>query len=365
MTDGVSQSAYYDTLMGRLRAAGASLTSVGLGGQVDKALLQHLAAAGGGRYYYTNNAADLPRIFAAEERRSVRPAHITGQIAADVLASVPAVRNLVGHPVPAVGGLDATRLKPLAVGDIATGAVAGGERYPLLAQWQYGLGRVAVWTTGTAPAWLAGWGAESNLWNDTVRWLLPGVPVPVLQPRLPDAFPGGAPAMVVDTPGNAGVLLTSPRLLASVTPPRGPAVRVVLGPAGPGVYSGNLPDAGPGVYRIVVMPPAGAGTGPAAASVSTELAVGYPREYLPSPVGAALLAQVAAGSGGRVLTDPASAAAWESAHNGAHRVALWWLLTVLALALFVTSVWLRPPPPRRRGSGEPAGRSASAEREYV
>ena len=365
MTDGVSQSAYYDTLVGRLRASGVSLTAVGLGGQVDKTLLLHLATTGGGRYYYTNNAADLPRIFAAEERRSVRPAHITGQIPAEVLASVPAVRSLVADRVPDVGGLDATRLKPLAVTDVATGAVAGGP-HPLLAQWQYGLGRVAVWTPGTAPAWLAGWAAESNLWNDTVRWLLPGVPVPVLRPRLPDAFPGGAATVVVDTPGNAGVLVTSPRLLASVTPPRGPAVRAVLGPAGPGLYSGTLPDAGPGVYQIVVTPPAGIGSGPAGGSVSTELAVGYPREYLPSPVGAALLAQVAAASGGRVLTDPASAAAWESARNGAHRAALWWLLTLLALALFLTSVWLRPPPPvSRRGALRRPGGERGRQSEYV
>jgi uncharacterized membrane protein len=365
MTDGVSQSAYYDTLVGRLRASGVSLTAVGLGGQVDKLLL-HLATAGGGRYYYTNNAADLPRIFAAEERRSVRPAHITGQIPAEVLASVPAVRSLVAGRVPDVGGLDATRLKPLAVTDVATGAVAGGGPRPLLAQWQYGLGRVAVWTPGTAPAWLAGWAAESNLWNDTVRWLLPGVPVPVLRPRLPDAFPGGAATIVVDTLGNAGVLVTSPRLLASVTPPRGPAVRVVLGSAGPGLYSGLLPDAGPGVYQIVVTPPAGIGPGPAGGSVSTELAVGYPREYLPSPVGAALLAQVAAASGGHVLTDPASAAAWENARDGAHRVALWWLLTLLALAFFVTSVWLRPPPPvSRRGALRRPGGERGRQSEYV
>jgi Mg-chelatase subunit ChlD len=355
MTDGVSQSAYYDTLVGRLRASGVTLTSVGLGDQVDKALLQRLAAAGGGRYYYTNNAADLPRIFAAEERLSVRPAHISGRIPAQVQASVPAVRSLVGTRVPDAGGLDATMLKPFATSDVTTGAVAGGERYPLLAQWQYGLGRVAVWTPGTAPDWLAGWAGEPDLWNDTVRWLLPGVPVPVLQPRLLDAYPGGAATVVVDTLRNDGVLLTAPLLRASVTPPRGsgaPAAQgaqVVLGlarAADPGIYTGTLPDAGPGVYRIVVTPPATAGTGPA---VSTELAVGYPREYLPSPVGAALLAQVAAATGGRVLADPAGSAAWESAHNGAHRVAVWWLFAVLALAAFLTSVWLRPPPPARTG----------------
>lgn len=354
MTDGVSQSAYYGTLVRQLRTSGVSLTSVGLGGQVDKALLQHLAAAGGGRYYYTNNAADLPRLFAAEERRSVRPAHITGQIQSEVAGSVPAVRSLVGTRVPVVGGLDATQLKPLATSDIVTsaagaaGAAANGRQYPLLAQWQYGLGRVAVWTPGTAPAWLAGWGAEANLWNDTMRWLLPGVPVPVLQPRLLDAHPGGAATVMVDTLLNAGVLLTAPRLLASVTPPHGPTAQVVLGSAGatdPGLYTGTLPDAGPGVYRIVVTSPARTGSGPPAPSVSTELAVGYPREYLPSPVGPALLAQIAALTGGRVLAGPASAAVWESAHNGSHRVAVWWLLAVLGLATFLTSVWLRPPPP--------------------
>jgi hypothetical protein len=279
----------------------------------------------------------------------VRPAHITGRIPAVVSASVPAVRSLAGARVPGVAGLNATRLKPLAIADVTTGevtaggaAAGGGERYPLLAQWQYGLGRVAVWTPGMSPSWAANWTAEVGLWNDTVRWLLPGVPVPVLQPQLADAHPGSAPTVVVDTVGNAGVLLNAPSLRASVTPPRGPASGLALGAAGPGLFTGTLPAAGPGVYRITVWPP---GQGPATV---TELAVGYPREYLPSPDGSALLAQVAAATGGRVLAGSASAAAWEGAHNGTHRVALWWLPALLALAAFLAGVLLRPPPPGRR-----------------
>jgi Mg-chelatase subunit ChlD len=336
MTDGVSQSAFYDSLLRVLRASGATLSSVGLGGQVDKALLQHLATAGGGRYYYTNDAADLPRIFAAEERRGVRPAHVTGRIPAEVTASVPAVRGLVGANLPDVGGLDMTRLKPLATADITTGRLTTGgggtasPRAPLLAQWQYGLGRVAVWTAGLAQAWAAKWSAKAGLWNDTVRWLLPGVPVQVLWPRLLDAYPGGAPAVAVDTVANAGVAPTAPFLAASVLPPRGKAVRITLAETATGRYAGMLPDAGPGVYRLAVSSPS---SGLPAAIA--ELAVGYPREYLPSPLGNALLAQTAAATGGRVLTSPADAAAWESAHNGTHRLALWWPLALLAIIAFL------------------------------
>ncbi|HEX6526903.1 MAG TPA: VWA domain-containing protein [Streptosporangiaceae bacterium] len=364
MTDGVSQSASYDTLLGTVHASGVSVTTVGLGGDVDKALLQHLAAIGGGRYYYTDNAADLPRIFAAEEQRSARPDHVTGRIPAVVSAGAPAVRSLIGAPVPDVAGLDATALKPLATADITSGTVtisgSGGvsQRYPLLAQWQYGLGRVAVWTPGMTQAWAAGWAAQagprpeaqanSALWNDTVRWLLAGVPVPVLQAGLLDAYPSGAPTVAVDTLGNAGVLLPVSSLLATVLPLRGPATPIILAETAPGRYAGPLPDAGPGVYRLTVAPPGPAG----AAGTVTELAVGYPREYLPSPAGSALLAQVAAASGGRVLGPSGAAdAAWESAHNGTHQVSLWWLLTVLALATFLAGVWLRPPPPARRTSG--------------
>ena len=69
----------------------------------------------------------------------------------------------------------------------------------------------------------------------------------------------------------------------------------------------------------------------------TDLAVGYAREYLPNPVGLALLAEVAAVTGGRVLTDPVSAAAWEATRNGSRELALWWLFVMLALVVFAAA----------------------------
>jgi Ca-activated chloride channel homolog len=347
MTDGVSQSSSYDALARQMAAAGVTLATVGLGGQVDQALLRKLAALGGGRYYYTSDAAALPRIFAAEERRTVHPDYITGQIPSEVTASVPAVRGLIGSRLPAVGGLDATALKPLATADVTSTEVtprgAGRHQYPVLAQWQYGLGRVAVWTPGAAAAWAKGWLATASGWGDTIRWLLPGVPVPALAPRLADARRGGAPTVMVDTAGNAGTPITTTALRATVTTPRGHTASVTLNAASPGLFAATLPDAGPGVYRVTVLPPRRASLSP----VTADLAVAYPREYLPGPAGPALLAQIAEATGGRVLTDPSSAASWESAHNGTHPLSLWWLLIALALAAFGIGILLHPPPPSR------------------
>jgi hypothetical protein len=367
MTDGVSQSASYGALARALRADGVTMSTVGLGGQVDQALLRQLAAIGGGRYTYTNDAAALPRIFAAAESRAARPDDVTGRIPVQVTAGVPAVRSLLGTRLPGIGGLDATTLKPRATADITTGDVttsptgrsqpAGGastggadaSQYPVLAQWQYGLGRVMAWTPGLASPgaadWAGRWAGETSLWNDTIRWLLPGVPVPALTPRLLDAYPGGAPAVAVDSLANAGTAITAAALVATVTPPRGPAVSVTLRNAGPSRFAGALPSAGSGIYRIAISPP---GARPGSSAVVTDLAVGYAREYLPSPAGPALLAEVAAVTGGRVLTDPASAAAWEAARNGSHELALWWPLVLLALAALV-AVAASPSVRSRRG----------------
>src|SRR5437868_7935265 len=49
MTDGVSQSSSYGALVRQMAGGGVTLATVGLGGQVDQALLRKLAALGGGR----------------------------------------------------------------------------------------------------------------------------------------------------------------------------------------------------------------------------------------------------------------------------------------------------------------------------
>jgi Mg-chelatase subunit ChlD/uncharacterized membrane protein len=347
LTDGVSQSAHYDALLRQCRSSRVSLSTVGLGGQVDSALLRGLASGGRGRYYYTGNAASLPRIFATEIRRSTLPAQVTGRTPAVLAASVPAVRSLAGERIPPVTGYDATQLKPTATAALV--AARPGSA-PLLAQWQYGLGRVAAWTPGAAAGWAGRWAERPAFWNDVLRWLLPGPPIPALAPSLVNAGPGAQPAVAVDPLTAAGVIPHAAWLTGTVTPPRGPSRRLTMTEAAPGRYTAALPQDGAGVYRLTIRKP-----GDRSRGVSTELAVGYPAEYLPSPVGTAVLGQLAAVTGGQVLAGGTrSAAAWERAHNGRHTVTPWWTLTLAAFGFFLAAAFLRLLP-RRRSSVAGAG----------
>ena len=70
MTDGRSEPANYNALLNIMQRDQVTLSTIGLGQDADVQLLQYLAIRGKGRFYYTNNANDLPHIFAEEARLS-------------------------------------------------------------------------------------------------------------------------------------------------------------------------------------------------------------------------------------------------------------------------------------------------------
>jgi Ca-activated chloride channel family protein len=360
MTDGRGVPANYGPLLSRLQADHATLSSVALGQDADQRLLRHLSAVGGGGYHYTANAHDLPGIFAREARRGVRPAHVAGRISTALASDVAAVRSLLGTRLAPVRGYVATRLLPGAVADVVADR-PGYRSDPLLAQWQYGLGRVAVWTPGVQPGSAGAWATNGGLWDDLVRWLQRGVSTPALWPHL--VWSGGHPTVEVDTLANAGLPLDLADLVGSMQPPRGAPRVVAFQQVGPSRYRAALPDRGPGVYRVVVRQ-----LGAPGRSVDAAVAVPYPPEYLPGEGGRALLARLAALTGGHLLADSGRAAAWERAHVGRHTVRLWWALTLLALALFLGGVLTRldrsaPRPGQHREPPERQRLSALAVRE--
>jgi hypothetical protein len=294
----------------------------------DVNLLRSLAKAGKGRFYYTNDAGTLPRIFLNEAQLSAGPARVVGTIPVATGAGSPVLRSLLGSPLPPVHGYPATTLKPDATPDLV-GHTPGHGADPLLAQWQYGLGRVLVWTPGAttwAGAWLA---AESSMWTDAVRWILRGVPTPALEPHL---LPGDPPLRVeVDTLQNSGAFVDLARLSGSMRLPRGARRPLTFEQVGPGQYETSLPDGGSGVYHLTVHQE----TAPYG-QVDAALAVPYPAEYLPRPPDLALLGQIAALTGGRVLHDPGQLKGSSPAGED-----LWWPLAALALLLFLSDVTLR------------------------
>lgn len=156
MTDGQSQPADYGSLVAAMRDAGVTVSSVAIGAQSERDLLEMLAREGGGLFHATTDFAALPSILSQE---------------AMMLASDP-VELGTTHPIwqdrsnpvleglpdmlPAIEGLVLATAKPdaelhLAVRD------GLGEMVPLLASWRYGNGQVMALTTDVLGPWTLEW----------------------------------------------------------------------------------------------------------------------------------------------------------------------------------------------------------------
>ena len=141
LTDGESNDRGYEDLIQRMKPSQITLSTLAIGSDADTKLLSSLARLGGGRYYFTERTAQIPRIASKETTILTRNAVVDGRVGAVVGDPSPILRSLPGD-FPALSGYVATTRKDRAVTALET------ERgHPLLAHWQYGLGRVVAWTS--------------------------------------------------------------------------------------------------------------------------------------------------------------------------------------------------------------------------
>ena len=170
ITDGWSTSGAYDELLDDMQAAGITLSTIGTGGGSAR-ILRELAEESGGRYYDAADATTIPDIFLRETIRTAGE-----QIVEETFQPIPSASSEV------LDGMDAGRLPQLlgynattAKGS-ATVALLTGREDPLLAQWQYGLGRAAAWTSDARQQWATPWIGTpefGTLTAQLVAWTLP------------------------------------------------------------------------------------------------------------------------------------------------------------------------------------------------
>jgi uncharacterized protein YegL len=333
MTDGISQPENYNPLLARLRQEHISVATVALGSDADRTLLKQIAHGTGGHAYATNDAKQLPKIFAKETQLSAKPVRVKGRLSVSVSADSPVVRSLAGTNLPGLRGDVVTTLNPGAQADlIATNA--GKRTDPALAEWQIGAGRVVTWMPGITSPWAAAWGNERALWNDAVRW---AQRPPIAPALVPHPVAGKQGVLQIDLGGAGGADLLVGGITGTLTDLGGFSFHVEFAPIGPGLFQADVASFPPGVYRFSL-----ATQGTPVQTATGEVAIPYPAEYSPATATASPLGELVAQTGGRVLR-PGEESVVSVPTNSLAR-----LLTLIALVVFCVGVVMRMAPRFRR-----------------
>jgi hypothetical protein len=326
MTDGISEAEDYGPLLAKLKAAHISVATVALGSDADRTLLAEIAAATGGHAYVTDNAKQLPHIFAKETQLSAKPVRVTGHLSVAVSSDSTVVRSLAGKRLPGLLGNVVTQLKTGAQADLLAGDTAS-RTDPALAEWQTAAGRVVTWTPGLGAPWAPAWVAETGLWDDAVRWTERGVTATALAPH---ALGNTAGALQIDLSGAGSAALDVTSISGTLTARDGAVTKVNFAAVGPSLFQVGVPSLSAGIYRFALRTHGGGSE-----SATGEVAVPYSAEYSPVTAAISPLGQLVAQTGGSVLgRDRESSIA-------ARSDSLRWLFTLLALALFLIGVAAR------------------------
>jgi len=303
LTDGWSRSGQYDALVAEMKAQHITLSIVAAG-EGSATYLEGLAKSAEGRYFAARAMDEVPDLFFQETVRA------TGQYIVEE-----AFQPAPGSTTPILKGLDVTRLPALrgynGTTPKATARVslltARGD--PLLATWQFGLGRAAVWTSDLKGQWATDWVA----WNgfntfvaQLTNWVLPEPNDAGIQTAF--VSDGEQTTLQVVSTDSNGQPRDAHETQAQIVAPDGgdgsiATQTVKLNPTAPGTYRAPLNASAPGIYLAQITQRDGQGN--PIASATTGLVVPYSPEYKFISQQASVLPALARATNGRALDDPA------------------------------------------------------------
>lgn len=209
ITDGASirPAGEHAGLLDALVASGITVTSIRVGDEQESVeLVREIAERTGGSFHLVTDGEALPSLLIddtrrragrereeaerrAEETRAAREASFRPQAKA-----AEALGGLDREEMPVLHGMAAVPLKPEAEAWLVT--ERGSERAPVLAGWQNGLGRVAVFTADPSPEWQS-WEHVRRFWAQLVRWV--ARPQAGDEVRLALRREGARPILSIDT----------------------------------------------------------------------------------------------------------------------------------------------------------------------
>lgn len=176
LTDGISEEGDSINLAKEAATQRITISTVGLGQDVNKGYLEKIAQYSRGKSYFLTDPSGLEQILLRDVME------FTGSTAVEkptqpILMRAAEILDGTGiDKAPPLKGYVKYEAKPNADLLLTVPGEKANTQDPLLARWQYGLGRVTVFTSDAKARWAdewISWAGFDRFWGNTLRDLLP------------------------------------------------------------------------------------------------------------------------------------------------------------------------------------------------
>jgi uncharacterized membrane protein len=268
-----------------------TISTVMIGGHVAPDTMTTLAVQGHGRFWAVDSASDLPQIFIKEASVILKSAIFEEPFKPQLKSTSEIVKGIGAQDYPALLGYVCTTPKGRAEVPLVT---QKGD--PLLAHWQYGLGRAVAFTSDARAKWAAnwlGWSQYQQFWQQVAQWSLRRVEAADFTTEVAvEKGEGHVSVEAIDADGHYRNFLNLQLLVVS---PKGEKQILALEQTGPGHYDATFPTKEVGAY-LMNLTDRGSGQ-----SQALGLSVNYSPEFDDSGPNTSLLRRLAELGGGKLL----------------------------------------------------------------
>jgi secreted protein with Ig-like and vWFA domain len=176
LTDGISEEGDSIGLSREAALNHVTISTVGLGQDVNRAYLDKVATYAKGKAYFLNDPAGLEQILLKDVQEHTGTTAVEKAIKPQILQKAELLDGVGMENAPALEGY--VRFDPKPSGDqiLQMDQKNGEKKDPLFIRWQYGLGRAAIFSSDAksrwATAWVS-WPGFDKFWTNVSRDLLP------------------------------------------------------------------------------------------------------------------------------------------------------------------------------------------------
>ncbi|HOP95206.1 MAG TPA: VWA domain-containing protein [Dictyoglomaceae bacterium] len=286
ITDGQTEGGDFYGLVKNLVKDKITISTIGIGEDVNTYLLKDIAKWGNGRYYYTWDIRNLPQVLLSETKALLRSNIVEKRF-------VPIKgKDLKEEEFPPLSGYVLTSSKyPYPV------IVSSPDGDPILSQGQFGLGQVIVFTSALKPYWGSDWLKWKDLGRFFSEMLRKAVPHQASELQVSikqEGKKGIVSAIYADESGN---YINFADLKFEVVDSKGNKYVGNLYQNSPGSYEGIFNIESLGRYQLIVKEKD-------KILAKVPWISGYSPEFLPKPFNKDLATKLVSATSGKILERP-------------------------------------------------------------